>query len=147
MKKNRIWVAIFGLYCAVMLWLLFGRAGYVEGIPYGEQLKLSLVPFRTIRLFLDVLDHPQYWMDAVVNLFGNVIMFIPLGFLLPKVIPKLGKLWKTLLTSAAIVIAVEVAQLLTLLGTCDTDDLILNVIGAAIGYGIFKITIKTGLSG
>lgn len=142
MKKNRIWIVMLGLYCAGMLWLLFDRSGYVEGIPYGEQLKLSLVPFRTIRLFLDVLDHPQYRLHAVVNLFGNIIMFIPLGLLLPKVFPKLGKLWKTLLTAAAIIIAVETAQLLTLLGTCDIDDLILNLPGTAIGYGLHKYTTK-----
>ena len=139
MKKNRIWTVIFGLYCAGMLWLLFDRMGYVEGIPYAEQLKLSLVPFRTIRLFLDVLNHPQYRLHAVVNLFGNIIMFVPLGFLLPKVFAKLGRLWKTLLVTTVIIVLVEVLQLLTLLGTCDIDDLILNVIGAAVGYGLYRL--------
>jgi glycopeptide antibiotics resistance protein len=31
---------------------------------------------------------------------------------------------------------VEILQLFTLLGYCDVDDLILNTLGAAIGYGI-----------
>ena len=143
MKKNRIWSILFGLYSALMLWLLFDRIGYVKGIPYGQQLKLNLLPLRTIRLFLEVLDHPRYWVDAVVNLLGNILMFIPLGFLLPTVFPKLGKFWKTLLAATMIVIGVEVAQLLTLLGTCDIDDLILNLIGAAVGYGIYKCTAKS----
>lgn len=138
MKKSRIWAVLFCLYGALMLWLLFDRTGYVEGIPYREQLKMNLVPFQTIVLFLKILNHPQYWKDAVVNLFGNIMMFIPLGFLLPEVFPRLGRLWKTLLATAGIITLVELAQLFTLLGSCDTDDLILNVAGAAIGYGLHK---------
>lgn len=140
MKKKRIWVFLFVLYSTVMLWLLFHRTGYVEGIPYREQLKMNLLPFETIKLFVGLLEHPGYRQDAIVNLFGNVIMFIPLGFLLPRVFPKVNRLWKTLLLTAAIITLVEILQLFTLLGSCDTDDLILNVTGAALGYGIYKIT-------
>lgn len=140
MKKKRIWVFLFILYSALMLWLLFHRTGYVEGIPYRDQLKMNLLPFRTIQLFVGLLAHPGYRQDAIVNLFGNVIMFIPLGFLLPRVFPKVNRLWKILLLTAGIITLVEILQLFTLLGSCDTDDLILNVTGAALGYGIYKIT-------
>lgn len=143
MKKNRIWIVIFGLYCAVMLWLLFDRAGYETGIPYWSQLKFNLVPFHTIRLFWDALRLHTYRTAAVINLLGNVVMFIPLGFLLPRAFPRLDRLWKTLLIAAAIIIAVEITQLFTLLGTCDIDDLILNLLGAFIGYGFYKCTAKS----
>lgn len=139
MKKNRIWSILFCLYWTLMLWLLFDRVGYKTGIPYLEQLKFNLVPFRTIHLFWDALRLHTYRTSAVINLLGNILMFIPLGFLLPKVFPRLGKFWKSLLTAALIIIGVEVLQLLTLLGTCDIDDLILNLIGAAIGYGLYKL--------
>ena len=44
---------LFGLYCACMLWLLFGRWPNPRAIPFGEYLSthLNVVPFRTIRLF------------------------------------------------------------------------------------------------
>ena len=76
---------------------------------------------------------------AIINLVGNVIMFIPLGFCLPMLWKKQRTLWKTLLTTALIITLVELIQLLTLVGSCDTDDLILNVLGSAIGYGLFKM--------
>lgn len=139
-KRNRIWTVLFVLYNALMLWLLFHRTGYVDGIPYGDQLKMNLLPFQTIRLFLGLLNHPNFRRDAVINLVGNIVMFIPLGFLLPKVFPKLHTLRRTLLAAAVIIIIVELAQLLTLLGSCDTDDLILNLLGAALGYGIYRQT-------
>lgn len=142
MKGKGLWTVFFGLYCALMLWLLFDRAGYIEGIPYEDQLKMNLLPFQTIRLFLRLLNHPVFRKDAVINLFGNIIMFIPLGFLLPKIFPRLNKFHKVLLTAGIIITVVELTQLLTLLGSCDTDDLILNVLGATIGYGFYKVTNK-----
>lgn len=144
MKGKRIWTAVFMAYCALMLWLLFDRAGYVEGIPYSEQLKWNLIPFETITRFIRLLDSsdPALRNHAVINLFGNVIMFIPLGFCLPMLWERLRKLWKVLLTTALIITLVELTQLLTLVGSCDTDDLILNVLGTAIGYGLHKLFSK-----
>ena len=138
-KHNTV---LFLLYCAIMLWLLFDRSGYTDGIPYWEQIagRLNLVPFRTLRLFAGLLDSGvrSYILMAVINLGGNIIMFIPLGFLLPRVFPKLHTMPRVLVTTALIIILVEIAQLFTLLGSCDIDDLILNVLGSAIGYWTHK---------
>ena len=138
MSKQKLHTGLFMAYCALMLWLLFDRPGYVEGIPYWEQVsqQLNLIPFRTLQLYADLLDssRPAYVRAAVINLGGNIIMFIPLGLLLPKVFPKLSSLPRVLLTTAAVITAVEVFQLFTLVGICDIDDLILNVIGAALGF-------------
>lgn len=147
-RKITIWHIFFILYCAVMLWLLFDREGYDPALPYTEQLRYSLIPFRTTRRFLKLLlsANIAYRNQAVINLGGNVIMFIPLGFFLPKLWQKQRKFRRTLLTTAGIIILVELTQMFTLLGTCDIDDLILNVTGAAIGYGFYKIFTNKGLS-
>ena len=143
MGNRKVNTALFITYGALMLWLLFDRPGYIEGIPYWDQAAnhLNLIPFRTLRLFFGLLDssRTEYVRAAVVNLFGNVIMFIPLGFLLPRVFPRLNRFRKVLLTTALSITAVEIIQLLTLVGSCDIDDLILNVIGAAMGYGLHKL--------
>jgi len=140
MGNRKTDTALFIVYCALMLWLLFDRPGYVQGIPYWEQVsgQLNLIPFRTLRLFAQLLDstRPAYVRAAVVNLVGNVIMFIPLGFLLPRVFPKCATLRRVLPVTAAIIIAVEIIQLFTLVGSCDIDDLILNVLGSALGFRI-----------
>ena len=145
MAKRKLYAAAFMAYCALMLWLLFDRPGYVEGIPYWEQVsaQLNLVPFRTLRLFGSLLDSPRpaYVRAAVINLGGNILMFIPLGFLLPGVFPKFHSLLRTVLATAVIITAVEIIQLLTLVGSCDIDDLILNVIGASLGF-LFQKYVK-----
>ena len=144
MNNRKINTALFMIYSALMLWLLFDRPGYTEGVPYWDQVaqQLNLIPFRTLRLFAGLLDSgiQSHIRMAVINLGGNIIMFIPLGFLLPKVFPTLGSLPRILLTTAAIISAAELIQLFTLVGSCDIDDLILNLMGAAVGYGLHKLT-------
>ena len=144
MNNRKLHTVLFMAYCALMLWLLFDRPGYDPGLPYWEQVarQLNLVPFRTLRLFADLLDSSvrAYIRMAVINLGGNILMFIPLGLLLPRVFQRCASLPRTLLTTAVIITTVELIQLFTLVGCCDIDDLILNVLGAALGYGIHKIT-------
>ena len=141
-RHRKLHILLFCIYSGFMLYLLFNRAGGIEGMDYWKQIRmnLNLEPFHTIRLFLRVLGRKDYLSAAVINLAGNVIMFIPLGFLLPRVFPTLGQFWQTILVTALIITVVELTQLFTLLGSCDIDDLILNLIGAAIGYGISKLT-------
>lgn len=142
-KHNRIWPTLFAVYCIAMAYLLFCREEAPAGIPYADQLRLrlNLVPFRTLGLQLRLLtdfDRPWLVHHALINLSGNVVLFIPLGIFLPKLCQKGPRLWKVLLAVAGIILLVEAAQVLTLLGRCDIDDLILNLIGAAIGYGLYK---------
>ena len=151
----------FALYAGLMIWLLFFQSARIPdyaAVDYWKQIQdsLNLKPFRTVGNFLDVLLRKEYYLEkwgsvsayayqvrhAVINLGGNVGMFIPLGFFLPGVFAKLRKFWKTLVASAGIVCAIELLQLFSLLGRCDIDDLILNLIGVAIGYGIFAILQK-----
>ena len=155
MKKKRFWNILFCLYGALMLWLLFDRDHGGNGQPYWDQVaaNLNLQPFRTISNYWDVLTRRDYYLEkwgfasiyayqarhAVINLVGNVVMFVPLGFFLPKVSARQRKLWRTMLTTALLMILVEMVQLFSLRGSCDVDDVILNVLGAVIGYGIYKI--------
>ena len=144
MKNKRTAFICFLLYCALMLWLLFDRSGYEPGIPYAHQLRWNLIPFETVVLFFRLLTsgNPGHRTHAIINLGGNILMFIPLGFFLPLLFPRLRKLGKTLLATALIITTVEIIQLLTLVGSCDVDDLILNVLGAALGYALYKLTNK-----
>lgn len=140
---KRIWYTVFAIYCIAMAYLLFGREEAPAGIPYADQLRLrlNLVPFRTLGLQVHMLtefDRPWLIRHALINLLGNVVLFIPLGIFLPKLWPRLQRLWRVLLATGGIIVLVEAIQILTLLGRCDIDDLLLNLTGAAIGYGIFK---------
>lgn len=145
MKKKPVWF-LFGLYCAVMVWLLFGQrfAGF-HFEEYVQRLQWNLKPFRTLKSFLWVLQNSHQRglvFHAVINLAGNVVMFVPVGLFLPLLWKKQQKLWVFLLTALAAIVLVELLQLVLLLGTCDVDDVLLNMIGAAIGWLGWKMTAR-----
>ena len=134
--------AAFWFYCLIMLLLLFllGRSGYDPSLPYREQLRCNLIPFRTITLYVRAMAtaRPELIRYAVVNLGGNVIMFIPLGLGISGLWPEARTLWNVVLITAVVIALVELAQLFTLVGTCDIDDLILNIFGSLIGYWLYR---------
>lgn len=137
-RENHWILALFLCYAAVMLWLLFDREGPMESGEYWQQVAkhYNFRPLYTLRQFWRLLwsSEPAFVRLAVINLAGNVIMFVPLGYFLPRLFSPLRRLSRTLLVSGAVVALVELTQMLTLVGCCDVDDLLLNVLGAAVGY-------------
>ena len=79
--------------------------------------------------------------SPVEDLFLNIVLFIPLGFLLPYVWPKLN-FWKTIFISIFLSSCIEGIQYVAQLGCCDIDDIINNTLGACIGYSCFWIYSK-----
>ena len=144
MKKEQIYRLALAVYGIVMLWLLFGqRMGHLSFDGYAQQLRmnLNLRPFDTVRRYLWVLRNstdPALIRTAVVNLGGNVLMFVPLGFLLPGVGPRLRRFGWLLLGAVLLIVSVELIQWLSLLGSCDVDDLILNLAGIGLGFALWK---------
>ena len=143
-SKYRKYV-LFLLYCAVMLWLLLARMPNEAGVPFTVYLHTHFnpVPLRTIRRFSRLLRppvRPYLLRIAIRNLLGNIVLFIPLGYFLPQVSARLRKFWLTFLAVAFIITTIELAQLFFMVGTCDIDDLILNLAGASLGYGLFRLT-------
>jgi len=136
-------MALLCLYGAVMLWLLFHREPYSGEIRWDQVgARLNLEPFVTVRRYWRLLhsQRPYLVRLGVVNLAGNVVMFIPLGSLLPEVFPGLRRFWKLFLTAGLMICAVEISQMLLLVGSCDVDDLILNLAGVTVGYVLYKIS-------
>lgn len=143
-KKSLIINTLFIIYIALMLWLLFGqRMGRELNDSYSEVLlsNINLIPFATVKLFLNAIQGSlsDYTVKhSLINLIGNVVMFIPLGYFIPSVSKKHSSFRKCISLCALIILIVEIVQLFTLLGSCDIDDFILNIAGIIIGYGIYK---------
>lgn len=147
MKKRRALMAglAFLAYSFWMLYLLFGqRMGQFPAGTYWQQMKanVNLRPFETVWRFCWVLRNsadPVALRHAVVNLAGNVVMFVPLGLLTPCIWSRMRKFGWHFLYMVLIIAAIEVLQLVTLLGSCDVDDLLLNLVGTTIGFLLWKI--------
>lgn len=151
-KENKLIKTAFLLYLLIMLWLLFfQRIGGAETSDYWKTVSgnVNFVPLETVGRFLRSMLHPRSgraFFEAVKNLGGNVVLFIPFGFFIPAVSGRLKKPLLTVLFGALCIAAVELVQLFTLLGKCDIDDLILNVIGISIGRFVFYLAEKKKIS-
>lgn len=96
-------------------------------------------PFRTIRMYI------RYWgtgLNSFENLVGNVAAFIPLGYFLPRVATVFQNVLVCMSCALLFVTGIELFQLLSAFGAFDVDDIILNCLGALLGY-IFFILCKT----
>ena len=102
--------------------------GKISSLIIGNTTKLadmiSLIPF----YFL--FDRYDGWL---VNIIGNITMFIPVGIVWPICFPKLDSIKKTVFAGMVFTLLIELTQLLCPERHTDIDDVILNTSGVLIG--------------
>lgn len=131
-KRKLIWLA-FWIYMCVMVYFLFIGERY--GNPYCEY-HYNLELFQEIRRFIIYREHVGV-VSFLINIFGNVFAFSPLGIFLPLLSCKLRRWWKITGVSFVVTLCIECTQLVTRLGVFDVDDLFMNTIGGMLGYGMY----------
>ena len=83
----------------------------------------------------------------LAQLILNVMLFIPIGFLVGGALKK-KHIWNTVKIGFVLSFFIELTQLITTRGVFNVDDIIHNILGCVIGYGIFRlchIILKTKL--
>jgi glycopeptide antibiotics resistance protein len=100
----------------------------------GQVVTDNLVPFSTIRIYLDNLDSP-FWQSQAV---GNVLLLLPLGLFGPLAVPWLGRWWRVLLGATLFSTCIELIQLAIPDRSADVDDVLLNAAGALLGYFLMR---------
>jgi glycopeptide antibiotics resistance protein len=131
-------VYLFGL----LILLFLGTRGYVfADLSLIEYIKSSsnFVPFKTIGTYIKaIFDESMNIAIPIKNLFGNFIMFLPMGIYLPYFIRRINKVSALFISMIILLFVIEATQLVTRRGSFDIDDFILNMFGALIGFGIWK---------
>ena len=96
-------------------------------------------PFR-VNLFplVNLFDYDSK-RDLLLNVIGNVAMFIPSGIVLPIIYKRLDSFIKVILAGGGISLCIEIIQLPFSVRASDIDDLILNTVGVMLGYGIYAL--------
>ena len=121
-------VALFAfMVCAaVVLKLTLTSSPASVGIAHT-----NLDPGKSIRLYL---NQPSV-REAALQIGGNILIGVPFGLLLPMITPRARGLLRVVLTTAFVVLILELAQHFFVRGrSFDVDDLILAAVGAVIGY-------------
>lgn len=131
--RRLLFALLLSVYLAVVLWLtLRSRTG-----PANEPLLVPLVD--TWRQMRDLGNRV-----ALEEATRNVLLCIPLGYLLPATFRGLRSFRATIATGAAIAVFIETMQWLFVEGRSPSiDDVIYNTTGTGIGAALFILL--TGL--
>ena len=141
----------FGVSVIAALYLLFFiRISMWKYLTYSEYFRYNtnFIPFRTITEFAGLYrrNDKVYGDISLVNIWGNLAVFFPAGIFFPAIWKKQRRFCTFALTAAAVIIAVELLQFLTMRGSCDIDDFILNFCGAVIGFSLTRLKIVRKLT-
>ena len=138
---------LFGFYVAALIGALI--VSRVDYITFGEtnaaywknfERMTNFNPLETVRLYVNAIIYNYIGMEIPLsNLFGNMLLFMPMAVFLPCLFRPMRRLWLFALTMLLVLVAVEALQLALACGSCDVDDVLLNLIGTLIVFGLLKI--------
>jgi glycopeptide antibiotics resistance protein len=120
-----------GAWIAVMLAFTLRAA---HPLP-GQVVTDNAVPLTTIRIYLDNLDS-AFWVSQAG---GNLLLMLPIGLFGPLVLPWLDRWRRVLLIALLLSGSIELAQLLVPDRSADVDDVLLNALGALLGFGLMRL--------
>ena len=131
-------LVLYLLYIGALVYFLFFADWYDHAPGMQWEHRVNVMPFLEIRRSCRLIFE-RHVEGASLNLFGNVVGFLPVGFLPPVITRTMRKFHRVLLHGLFVSLIVELIQLITRAGRCDVDDVILNTTGCALGYLIFLI--------
>lgn len=103
----------------------------------------NILPPRINLIPLVYLFDYQIRREALINVIGNIAMFIPIGIIWPSVLRSLATPWKVICAGIGFSLFIEILQLPFFDRVSDIDDLLLNSLGFLLGYGIYLIFKKS----
>ena len=141
-RRHDYMLLLFWYYLWVLANVLFFDNAFGRGFHAGADLgAVNLEPLRTIKNYLIAYGYGNISLRLVVlNLLGNLAAFAPMGVFLPALFRWQRSIFFFTATLTLGITAVEVAQVYTGAGSCDVDDLILNLAGALIVFIFCRIT-------
>lgn len=146
MKRREICRILLLLYIGIIFCVLFLRSGYKTDNPilywgYIER-NIQIIPMKTVGEMINLITDPVASTLARrlagANIIGNIFMLLPVGILVPLSSKSEINFNKFVFWSTISVLFMEVIQLISLKGSFDIDDILLNTTGLATGYFFYK---------
>jgi glycopeptide antibiotics resistance protein len=96
----------------------------------------KLVPFDN---FMVELKWAPLW--TLTDLFGNVLLFAPFGFLLPLLVPAVRRWWQVLAVGVGVSLLIELYQVAwPAMREASVTDVLMNGLGAVLGFAALRLT-------
>lgn len=149
--RRVMWLCFFLYLHLVLTFTLFdpgmGRHFFsflhatAEDRAYYMQWHINLTPLHTIRtVYLEGYRNGHISRTGLLlNLAGNLAVFAPLAFFIPYLWRGRFPALRFLTLTVTAVLSVELCQLALMCGSCDIDDVILNLGGAVLTYILLRI--------
>jgi glycopeptide antibiotics resistance protein len=136
-KKRKLigWI-VFAVYMLILLRLTVFRDDFLQHPLFSGGVFNT--PFKCL---YEALTEGRY-LYFIYLAGGNIAWFVPFGFLLPFLTGRPGKLPWMLLWSFLLSLVIELSQFVFGTGESELDDLILNTLGAAVGFLLYKLYIS-----
>ena len=125
-------MVLFAAYLILLFYFLFFSEGLGRASTETEY-RYNLTLFREIKRFIEY-RHVLGYQAVFLNVVGNVIAFMPFGFLLPPLMNYKTNWVVTTIWAFLFSLFVETIQLFFRLGSFDVDDMLLNTVGGLLGY-------------
>lgn len=126
-KFYKIIIVPYTLFLLYLMFLGMGRTQYEDNL-------LTVAPvISTINFIKGCIS----WKDIIMIVAGNVVMFIPFGFL-GWIFPQCKELKSLLFSFISTITIVEALQYFTRMGIFEVDDIILNTFGVFLGWMICR---------
>lgn len=129
---RNFWLGFIPMYIFI-LFLCFARE------PFSVERTVNIIPFQGTFLMLKAfIKNPQVSFEAPLIFFGNLVIFIPLPFVIKRILEKASAFLIGVIGFVAPIL-IESYQYLFYCGDADVDDLILNWAGFAVGFVLYSI--------
>jgi glycopeptide antibiotics resistance protein len=104
---------------------------------YPSNWRPQLVPLWSL---VASLRHGDHVPATLVGVAGNVALFLPFGFLLPLLAPRLDRFWRTVGAGSAVSVAIELSQMaFPGVRRADVNDVLMNTLGTALGFLAWRL--------
>ena len=127
MKVDKLSKTIVFIYYIILLFnmVIFAR--------YSNITSYNIIPFASIT---NLITNGNLY-TIVINLFGNLLIFMPLEYFIIELF-KVNKFKQNLLLSFIIILMIETSQFILKIGVFDIDDIIICTFGMMIFYVIYN---------
>ena len=122
-------VFVLGIFLTAIVWVLMKK----RSTKYTEN------PFRTLFCSCVLSLSGNKNIESLLQIIMNIVMFVPVGLFLPCCFQKFEKNRFVLLGALILSGTIELIQGITKIGMFEFDDILGNVLGAEIGFGIYWI--------
>ena len=140
-KRQKLGWVLFLMYLCLLAYFMFfsesfGRTDTDRGYAY------NLVPLKEITRYFRyyrTLGMPLF----LINIVGNMVVFMPFGFFLPIISRRSRKWYNTVSFGLIFSLILETLQLIFKVGSFDVDDMLLNTVGAGLGFLVYRTVQRT----